>query len=108
MSTLYDRRFIAIAVMAIGFGFLGLLQAATPSSGTVNTPPDNTLGTKQTLTFTAGPFAAGSLAGTPCMYFRSRLPSQYRMLRRHRCHRSYATHAACSLPKISTAYRASA
>ena len=33
------------------------------SSGTIATPSDNTLGTRQTLTFTAGPFAAGSAAG---------------------------------------------
>ncbi|MGB2717501.1 MAG: hypothetical protein WBC51_25175 [Vicinamibacterales bacterium] len=41
-----------------------LLQAATPTSGTIATPTDDGLGTKQTLAFTAGPFAAGSAAGT--------------------------------------------
>jgi hypothetical protein len=41
-----------------------LMQAATPSSGTMATPTDDSLGTKQTLTYTAGPFAAGSAAGT--------------------------------------------
>lgn len=50
--------------VAVVVGFTALLQASTPGSGTIATPTDNTLGTKQTLTFTAGPFAAGSLAGT--------------------------------------------
>lgn len=42
----------------------GVLQASTPSSGTIATPSDDSLGTKQSLTYTAGPFVAGSLAGT--------------------------------------------
>ena len=45
-------------------GFAAFLNAATPPSGTINTPTDNTLGTKQTLTYTAGPFAGGTTAGT--------------------------------------------
>ncbi|HXG54702.1 MAG TPA: hypothetical protein VNJ03_04925 [Vicinamibacterales bacterium] len=44
--------------------FAGLLQASTPSSGTIATPSDESLGPKQTLTFTSGPFVAGTLAGT--------------------------------------------
>ena len=42
----------------------GLLHATDPGSGTINTPTNDELGTKQTLTFAAGPFVAGSLAGT--------------------------------------------
>jgi hypothetical protein len=36
------------------------LQAATPSSGTINTPADDTLGTKQTMAFTGGPLVVSS------------------------------------------------
>lgn len=50
--------------LALIAGFTGLLHASNPSSGTIDTPSDDTLGPKQTLTYTAGPFAAGSLAGT--------------------------------------------
>ncbi len=38
--------------------------ASTPSSGTITTPTDDTLGTKQTLTFTGGPLVASTAAGT--------------------------------------------
>lgn len=61
---LHDRR-LTSALLAVGvLGFTSLLQATNPSSGSINTPPDDNLGSKQTLTFTAGPFAAGSAAGT--------------------------------------------
>ena len=63
MITLHSR--LARPLGAAGIVMLaGILQASTPSSGTLATPSDDTLGTKQTLTFAAGPFAAGSAAGT--------------------------------------------
>ena len=45
-------------------GCAGLLDASTPSSGSIATPADDTFGPKQSLMYAAGPFAAGSLAGT--------------------------------------------
>jgi len=62
--TLLRRRLGRGFGIAVTLALATILQASTPGSGTINTPSDDTLGTKQTLTFTAGPFAAGSLAGT--------------------------------------------
>lgn len=65
MSTPHRTRHLpAVLHVAVLLGAVALTQAATPGSGTIATPPDDTLGTRQTLTFTAGPFAAGSAAGT--------------------------------------------
>ncbi len=62
---MFHDRGLAYALRVIAVvGFAGLLHASTPGSGTIATPTDDALGPKQTLTFTAGPFAAGSLAGT--------------------------------------------
>lgn len=60
----YRGRFRNAVRLAIAVAFTGLLHASSPTSGTINTPQDDNLGTKQTLTYAAGPFAAGSLAGT--------------------------------------------
>ena len=54
------RRMLLAVTLAICGGFV---QASTPSGGTIATPTDDTLGTKQTLTFTAGPFVGGTTAG---------------------------------------------
>jgi hypothetical protein len=62
MSTL--SRGARTLLLVLVMGLVAALDASSPSSGTIGTPPDDTLGTKQTLTFTAGPFAAGSAAGT--------------------------------------------
>lgn len=59
-----SRRLTAAAGVAAALALATALQATTPASGTIATPADNNLGTKQTLTFTAGPFAAGTAAGT--------------------------------------------
>jgi hypothetical protein len=64
MSMPFSPRLSVALRLAVVLSFAGLLDAATPSSGTIATPADESLGTKQTLTFSAGPFAAGSLAGT--------------------------------------------
>lgn len=64
MIVLHTRRLAGLSRLALAVGLTTVLQASTPSSGTINTPADDTLGTKQTLTYTAGPFVAGSLAGT--------------------------------------------
>jgi hypothetical protein len=50
--------------LTVAVGFASLLHASTPPSGAIDTPSDDALGPKQTLTYTAGPFIAGSLAGT--------------------------------------------
>jgi len=62
--TPHTRRLRGGLGIAVTLGLTAILGASTPGSGTINTPSDDTLGTKQTLTFTAGPFVAGSLAGT--------------------------------------------
>ena len=64
MSVLHTRRLTGATRLIIVVALTAVLQASNPSSGTINTPTDDTLGTKQTLTYTAGPFVAGSLAGT--------------------------------------------
>jgi hypothetical protein len=64
MRTSNHRPLAFLAHAAVAFAFAGLLHASTPASGTITTPPDDSLGVRQTLTFAAGPFAAGSLAGT--------------------------------------------
>lgn len=64
MNTPFHRRMAVFVLAVVAVIFAGLLQASTPSSGTIATPSDDTLGPKQTLTYTAGPFVAGSLAGT--------------------------------------------
>src|SRR6185436_18824155 len=58
------RRLIAALVAVAAVGLTAILGASSPGSGTIATPADDTLGAKQTLTFTAGPFAGGSAAGT--------------------------------------------
>ena len=58
------RRLTDFARLTVIVVCASVLQASTPDSGSITTPADDTLGTKQTLTYTAGPFAAGSLAGT--------------------------------------------
>ncbi len=63
MSTPHHRRLAGALRVAAVLGIVSLTHASTPGSGTIATPSDNTLCTKQTLTFTAGPFAAGSAAG---------------------------------------------
>jgi hypothetical protein len=51
-------------LLAVTLAICGrLAQASTPSSGTITTPADDTHGTKQTLTFSAGPFAGATTAG---------------------------------------------
>ena len=60
----YRGRLRTAVRLGIAIGVTGILHASSPSSGTINTPADDQLGTKQTLTYTAGPFVAGSLAGT--------------------------------------------
>lgn len=64
MKTPHHRRPAVFFLVAVAVVFAGFLQASTPSSGTISTPSDDALGPKQTLTYTAGPFVAGSLAGT--------------------------------------------
>jgi hypothetical protein len=61
---LHSRRLTGALRVALVVVFASLLQASSPASGTIATPADDTLGTKQTLTYSAGPFAAGSAAGT--------------------------------------------
>jgi hypothetical protein len=60
----HGRRAGQLLGLAVVIGFSSYLQASNPGSGTIATPPDDELGVKQTLTYTAGPFVAGSLAGT--------------------------------------------
>jgi hypothetical protein len=60
---LFTRRIAGALGVATTLALATILQASTPGSGTINTPSDDALGTKQTLSFTAGPFAGGSLAG---------------------------------------------
>ena len=55
---------LLILVSLVVCGAAGTLWAATPSSGAINTPADDAFGTKQTLTYTAGPFAGGTTFGT--------------------------------------------
>src|SRR5687768_2316185 len=64
MITLHYRRLAGAVLAALLVAAATLPQAATPGSGSIATPSDDTLGPKQTLAFTAGPFAAGSAAGT--------------------------------------------
>ena len=56
--------FHLILISLVLFGTAGAAWAATPSSGAINTPADDAFGTKQTLTYTAGPFAGGTTFGT--------------------------------------------
>src|SRR5205085_7404522 len=51
------RIFPAFALLVL---LAGTLYGATPTSGTFNTPTDNTLGTKQTITYYGGPLAISS------------------------------------------------
>lgn len=64
MSVYRALRFTSLLRLALVVALAGSLHASNPASGTINTPPDDSLGTKQTLTYSAGPFVAGSLAGT--------------------------------------------
>jgi hypothetical protein len=55
----HSARFVLPLALAL-LALTSTLFAATPSSGTFSTPPDDTLGTKQTITFTGGPLAVSS------------------------------------------------
>lgn len=55
----HSARFALVLALAL-LSLASTLQAATPSSGTFTTPSDDTLGTKQTITFTGGPLAVSS------------------------------------------------
>src|SRR5258708_10998387 len=57
------RRLLSLRVVLLG-SILSLVattfyfhaaRAATPSSGAINTPPDNTLGVRQTISYFGGP-----------------------------------------------------
>lgn len=63
-TRLVRHQLACAVVLAIIAGLAALPQAAMNEGGTITTPTDDSLGTKQTLTFEAGPFAAGSAAGT--------------------------------------------
>ena len=60
----HGRRVAQILGLTVVVSFSVFLQASSPGSGSIATPPDDELGVKQTLTYTAGPFVAGTLAGT--------------------------------------------
>src|SRR5579871_6392626 len=49
------RAFAFCILLPLLLAIVFFSSAATPSSGTINTPPDNTLGTRQTITYTGGP-----------------------------------------------------
>jgi hypothetical protein len=54
-----SARFLSLLASAVLL-LTSALQAATPASGTINTPSDDALGTKQTITFFGGPLAISS------------------------------------------------
>jgi hypothetical protein len=64
MSMRHARPLTSAFGLAAALATAALLQASTPGSGTIPTPDDDTLGTRHTLTYRTGSFAAGSLAGT--------------------------------------------
>ena len=55
----HSARTLLMFAMLVLF-LAGTMQASTPASGTFNTPSDDTLGTKQTITYFGGPLAISS------------------------------------------------
>src|SRR3954469_10866605 len=57
-GTMKSARYLGLSLMLVVWQLSSF--ASTPSSGTINTPSDNTLGVKQTITYTGGPMAGAT------------------------------------------------